>query len=111
MRTQRNIYLKKLNKRVLIFDGAMGTSLQALHLTAENFGGESYHGCNDHLNLTNPSSVSKVHNSFLDVGVDVIETNTFRSNRITLAEFGLADKTDRINRMGAQIARKAAESF
>jgi 5-methyltetrahydrofolate--homocysteine methyltransferase len=78
-------YLDALEKKVLVFDGAMGTSLQNQDLTAEHFGGEQYNGCNDYLVISYPEAVEKVHRSFLEVGVDVIETDTFRSNRITMA--------------------------
>ena len=78
-------YLDALKKRVLIFDGAMGTNLQKMNLSAKEFGGEKLVGCNDHLVLSYPKAVESVHRSFLDVGVDVIETCTFRSNRITLS--------------------------
>ncbi len=86
-------YLDALAKQVLVFDGAMGTSLQKQNLTAEDFGGEKYFGCNDYLVICYPQAVEKVHRSFLDVGVDVIETCTFRANRLTLGEYGLADQT------------------
>ena len=82
-------YLDALEKKVLVFDGAMGTSLQNQHLTAEHFGGEKYNGCNDYLVISYPEAVEKVHRSFLDVGVDVIETDTFRANRITMKDYGL----------------------
>ena len=62
------------SNRVLVFDGAMGTNLQKLNLTAEHFGGERTNGCNDYLVITYPQAVEKVHRSFLEVGVDVIET-------------------------------------
>ena len=100
-----------MSERIIIFDGAMGTNLDAQNLNAGHFGGEQYLGCNDHLNLTYPEAVRNVHRSFLDVGVDVIETNTFRSNRLTLAEFGLAEKVAEINLAGAQIARQCADEF
>jgi 5-methyltetrahydrofolate--homocysteine methyltransferase len=77
-------YLDALEKKVLVFDGAMGTSLQLQNLTAEDFGGEQYNGCNDYLVISRPEAVEKVHRSFLDVGVDVLETDTFRSNRMTM---------------------------
>jgi 5-methyltetrahydrofolate--homocysteine methyltransferase len=95
----------------LVFDGAMGTSLQNQNLTAEHFGGEQYCGCNDCLVISYPSAVENVHRSFLEVGVDVIETNTFRSNRITLQEYGLADKTYQINRAAAALARRLADEY
>ena len=87
-------YLDALEQRVLIFDGAMGTNLQTQNLTAEQFGGEKTFGCNDFLVISYPEAVEKVHRSFLEVGVDVIETCTFRANRLTLAEYGLGDRTD-----------------
>ena len=111
MQNKYQQYLSHLSDQVIIFDGAMGTNLQEMHLTARHFGGEKYMGCNDYLNITYPQAVECVHRSFLEVGVDVIETNTFRSNRITLSEFGLAHKTDEINISGAQLARKIADTF
>jgi 5-methyltetrahydrofolate--homocysteine methyltransferase len=98
-------YLDALNERVLVFDGAMGTSLQGMNLTAEDFGGEQYHGCNDYLVISRPEAVAAVHRSFLEVGVDVLETDTFRSNRLTLGEYGLGERTLEINRRAAEIAR------
>ncbi|MBI9048574.1 MAG: methionine synthase [Anaerolineaceae bacterium] len=104
-------YLDGLRERVLVFDGAMGTSIQNMDLTADDFGGEQYNGCNDYLALVNPEVVEKVHRSFLEVGADVIETDTFRSNPLTLQEYGLADKTYDINFAAASIARKVADEF
>ncbi len=104
-------YLDALKEKVLIFDGAMGTSLQQLNLTAEAFGGERYAGCNDYLVITDPQAVEIVHRSFLDVGVDVITTDTFRANPITLGEYGLKDKTLEINRAAAQLARRLADEY
>ena len=83
-------YLDALQQRVLIFDGAMGTSLQALELTTEQFGGEQYNGCIDYLVLSYPQAVEQVHRSFLEVVVDVLETDPFRANRRTLGEYGLS---------------------
>ena len=100
-------YLEALNQRVLIYDGAMGTNLESQNLTADHFGNERYFSCNDYLNISFAEAVRKVHNAFLNAGADVIETNTFRSNRFTLAEFGLAEKVLEINRAGALIARHA----
>jgi 5-methyltetrahydrofolate--homocysteine methyltransferase len=104
-------YLDALGERVLIFDGAMGTSLQAQKLTAENFGGERYNGCNDYLVISYPQAVERVHRSFLDVGVDVIETDTFRANRITLGEYGLGERALEINRAAASLARRIADEY
>ncbi|MHB8818827.1 MAG: homocysteine S-methyltransferase family protein, partial [Bellilinea sp.] len=104
-------YLDSLNKRVLVFDGAMGTSLQKLNLTADHFGGERTNGCNDYLVITFPEAVEQVHRSFLEVGVDVLETNTFRANRLTLAEYGLQDSVYEINFAAARLARRLADEF
>lgn len=104
-------YLDALAQRVLIFDGAMGTSLQRQGLTAEHFGGEKTNGCNDYLVISYPQAVELVHRSFLDVGVDVIETDTFRANRITLGDYGLADRTLEINRAAARLARRLADGY
>ncbi len=111
MQNKYQQYLSHLSDQVIIFDGAMGTNLQEMRLTARHFGGKKYAGCNDYLNITYPQAVECVHRSFLEAGVDVIETNTFRSNRITLSEFGLAHKTEEINISGAQLARKIADAF
>ncbi|HWR65348.1 MAG TPA: homocysteine S-methyltransferase family protein, partial [Bellilinea sp.] len=104
-------YLDVLNKRVLIFDGAMGTSLQKMNLTAEQFGGERTNGCNDYLVITYPQAVEAVHRSFLEVGVDAIETDTFRSNRLTLAEYGLESRVNEINQAAASLARRLADEY
>ncbi len=104
-------YLDALETRVLIFDGAMGTNLQIQNLTVEQFGGEKTFGCNDFLVISYPQAVEKVHRSFLEVGVDVIETCTFRANRLTLAEYGLAERTQEINLAGARLARRIADEY
>jgi 5-methyltetrahydrofolate--homocysteine methyltransferase len=104
-------YLDALEERVLIYDGAMGTSLQQQNLSAEHFGGERYNGCNDFLVISYPQAVERVHRSFLDVGVDVIETDTFRSNRLTLGEYGLGARTVEINQAAAELARHLADEY
>lgn len=104
-------YLDALEKKVLVFDGAMGTSLQVQNLTAEHFGGEQYNGCNDYLVISYPEAVEKVHRSFLEVGVDVLETDTFRSNRITMKEYGLQDRVIEINETAARLARRLADEY
>ncbi len=104
-------YLDALEKKVLVFDGAMGTSLQKMNLTAEHFGGEQYNGCNDYLVISYPQAVEAVHRSFLEAGVDVLETDTFRSNRLTLGEYGLAERTIEINEAAARLARKLADEY
>ncbi len=104
-------FLTALGQRVLVFDGAMGTNLQKMDLTAEDFGGSEFLGCNDYLVLSKPEVVEKVHRSFLEVGVDVIQTNTFRANRLTLGEFGLQDSIHEINYQAAMLARRLADEY
>ena len=104
-------YLDALEKKVLVYDGAMGTSLQAQDLGAREFGGEQYNGCNDYLVISYPQAVQNVHRSFLDVGVDVIETNTFRANRITMKEYGLEGRTIEINQTATSLARRLADEY
>ena len=104
-------FIDTLKNHILIFDGAMGTNLQAQLLTAREFGGEEYAGCNDHLVLSFPQAVEKVHRAFLEVGVDVLETCTFRANKVTLAEYGLDKKVEEINFEAAKLACKLADEY
>lgn len=104
-------YIDALHERVLVFDGAMGTSLQSLDLPPEDYGGEQFSGCIDYLVIAKPEAVASIHRSFLEVGADVIQTNTFRANRITLAEFGLGERVLEINQAAAQLARRLADEY
>ncbi|MBG0788214.1 MAG: methionine synthase [Anaerolineaceae bacterium] len=104
-------YLDAIDQGVVLFDGAMGTNLDRQHLTVEDFGGARTAGCNDYLVITKPSAVEIVHRSFMEAGSDVIETDSFRSNRLTLAEFGLGDRVNEINRAAASLARRVADEF
>ncbi|HUF30663.1 MAG TPA: methionine synthase [Gemmatimonadaceae bacterium] len=104
-------YLDALARRVLIYDGAMGTSIQRYALTAGDFGGASLEGCNDNLVLTRPDVIREIHDSFLAVGCDVVETCTFQSTPRRLAEWGLGDKVEAINVNAARIAREACDAF
>ncbi|MGH2541758.1 MAG: homocysteine S-methyltransferase family protein, partial [Ardenticatenaceae bacterium] len=104
-------YLNALRERALVFDGAMGTSIQNLELAAEDFGGPFYEGCNDYLVITRPDVIEGIHRSFLEVGCDVVETNTFRANRLTMREYQLEDRVVEMNQVAAQLARKAADEF
>ena len=110
-RLQQSPYLAALHERVLVFDGAMGTSIQRYDLSAADFGGERLEGCNDYLVISKPEVIEEIHASFLEVGCDVVETDTFRSNRITLGEYGLGERVDEINRAAAQLACRAADRF
>jgi 5-methyltetrahydrofolate--homocysteine methyltransferase len=104
-------YLQALESKVLIFDGAMGTNIQRAHLTPEDFGGKALEGCNDHLVLTRPDVIQGIHESFLAVGCDVVETCTFQSTPRRLTEWGLGDKVRDINVTAARLARAACQAF
>src|SRR6266513_986673 len=104
-------YLEALSRRVLIYDGAMGSNIQRYNLSAEDFGGKALEGCNDNLVLTRPDVIRAIHESFLEVGVDVVETCTFQSTPRRLAEWGLLDKVRDINIAAARIARAAADKY
>ena len=103
--------IELLNQHILVLDGAMGTSLQAKNLVATDFGGAEYEGCNEHLVLTRPDVIQSIHEAYLEAGADIIETNTFGSTALVLAEYQLEAKTDSINFEAAQLARKAAHKF
>ena len=112
--TERHIespYLQALERRVLVYDGAMGTNIQRQNLSAEDFGGKALEGCNDHLVLTRPDVIQGIHESFLAVGCDVVETCTFQSTPRRLKEWGLGDKVRDINVAAAQLARAACKKF
>ncbi len=104
-------YLDALAAKVMVFDGAMGTEVQKGGLTADDFGGERLNGCNDYLVIQKPEVIEQVHASYLEAGADVIETCTFRANRITMAEYGLEDRVPEINRAAAALARRVADRF
>ncbi|HZE36448.1 MAG TPA: homocysteine S-methyltransferase family protein, partial [Candidatus Eisenbacteria bacterium] len=96
--------------RVLVFDGAMGTMIQARDLSAEDFGGAHLEGCNESLNLTRPDVIKEIHEAYLDAGADCISTNTFGCAPYVLAEYGLADQCHDIVLAAARLARAAADS-
>ncbi len=98
-----------LARRVVVADGAMGTMLQAAGPTLEDFQG--YEGCNEVLNVTRPDIVRGVHEAYLAVGVDAIETNTFGANTANLGEYGISDRIYELSRAGAALARDAADAF
>src|SRR5436190_6631900 len=107
----KSAYLDAIGERVLVFDGAMGTNIQRYHLTPEDFGGKALEGCNDHLVLTRPDVIQAIHESFLAVGCDVVETCTFQSTPRRLREWGLGDKVRDINVAAAHLARAACKKF
>ncbi len=106
-----NAYLAALADRVLVYDGATGTNLQLQNLTADDFGGEALEGCNEILTITKPEAIERLHRSFLDVGVDVIETDSFGSFSTVLAEYGIPERAHELAVASATIARRTADSY
>ncbi len=104
-------YLELARERVVIFDGATGTNLQLRDLGPDDFGGEAYEGCNEMLVLTRPDVVRELHASFLDVGVDVVETDSFGALPVVLAEYRLEARAEEIARRSAQLAREVARDY
>ncbi len=98
-----------LQERVVVADGAMGTMLQAESLDLDDFDGHD--GCNEILNVTRPDVVQGVHQAFLDVGVDVLETNTFGANWANLAEYGIEHRIRELAEAGARLAREVADGY
>ena len=109
MNNQSSTLRTALAQRTVIADGAMGTMLQAENPTLDDF--QSHEGCNEILNVSRPDIVSKVHDAYLAVGVDAIETNTFGANWANLAEYGIEDRIYELAIAGAKIARDCADRF
>ncbi len=101
-------FLDTVNERVVIFDGAFGTYIQSLDLTADDFGGPDLEGCNEHLVFTRPDVIAGMHDRFFALGVDVVETATFGAFSTVLAEYGLAHEAYELNRRAAEIGREVA---
>ncbi|MGI8823042.1 MAG: methionine synthase [Acidimicrobiia bacterium] len=104
-------YLEAVRNRVVIFDGATGTTLQRAGLGPDDFGGPAFEGCNELLNVTRPDVIEEFHRSFLAAGVDVVETNTFGAFSVPLGEYGIADRAYELSAAGAAIARRVADTF
>src|SRR5262245_65569209 len=91
-------FLDILKERIIVFDGAMGTNLHAQDLTVDDYGGPQFEGCPEHLLISKPSAVENVHAGFLEVGCDVVETDSFGGASIVLAEYGIAHLAYELNR-------------
>ena len=104
-------FLDLLKERVVVFDGAMGTYLQSLNLSIDDWGGPAFENCSENLLYTRPDAIETVHKAFLDIGCDVIETNSFGGSEIVLAEFGIAEKTYDVNKRAAELAKRIASDY
>ena len=103
--------LHSSDRPVIVFDGATGTSLQQLDLTADDFGGADLEGCNENLVKTRPDAVQAVHRLFLEAGCDVIETDTFGAASIVLCEYGLESEAFELNQRAAELAKAVARDY
>ena len=111
--------LKELmSKRIVVLDGAMGTMIQRCNLSEEDFKDAHFahceqqlKGCNDVLVLTAPDVIKNIHRQYLDAGANIIETNSFNANAISLAEYGIGDYVVKINKEAARLAREAVEEY
>ena len=106
-----NSFLDTLRERIVVFDGAMGTSLQSQNLTVDDYGGPQFEGCPEYLLVSKPSAVERVHAAFLEVGCDAVETDSFGAIPYVLAEYGIAEMAYELSRRAAQLARRVAADF
>jgi 5-methyltetrahydrofolate--homocysteine methyltransferase len=104
-------FLDTLKERIVVFDGAMGTNLQVQNLTVDDYGGPQFEGCPEYLLISKPSAVEKVHAGFLEVGCDVIETNSFGATPVVLSEYGIPELAYELSRKAAQIAKQVANDY
>ncbi|RIL07129.1 MAG: methionine synthase, partial [Proteobacteria bacterium] len=102
-------FLDRLKEKVIIADGAMGTRIQGYGLSADDF--EGLDGCNEFLCLTRPEIIREIHCSYLEAGADLIETNSFGSSSVVLAEYGIADRAYELSKRSAELARECADQF
>ncbi|MFN2454527.1 MAG: methionine synthase [Pyrinomonadaceae bacterium] len=104
-------FLDTLKERIVVFDGAMGTNLQTQNLTVEDYGGAQFEGCPEYLLISKPSAIEKVHTAFLDVGCDVVETNSFGGTSLVLGEYQIPHMAYELNVKAAQLARRIANDY
>ncbi len=109
---------KELERRILVLDGAMGTMIQAYKLSEEDYRGEKFKnisadqkGNNDLLSISQPQIISEIHKEYLEAGADIIETNTFNANRISLADYKLEEYVYELNVASAKVAKEAANLY
>lgn len=102
---------KRMEDHVLVLDGAMGTMIQKMNLTDEDYGGSDYSGCNEYLLVSNPDVIRKIHREFLDAGADIIETDSFGTTPIVLSEYGLQDQAYELSKMAAELAVEVIKEY
>ena len=109
---------KLLTRRIVVLDGAMGTMIQELNFSESDYRGAQFaacrrdlKGCNDLLTITQPHAITSIHRRYLEAGADIISTNTFNANRVSMADYGLVEQVRAINLAGVACARKAVDDF
>ncbi|WP_166241661.1 methionine synthase [Paenibacillus turpanensis] len=102
---------EQLQNKILILDGAMGTMIQQADLTADDFGGEEFDGCNELLVVTRPDVISRIHEQYFEAGADIIETNTFGATSVVLAEYDIPGRARELNLAAARLAVEAANKY
>lgn len=100
---------ERLQQEILILDGAMGTMIQQENLSAEDFGGEEYEGCNEYLVTTRPDVILQIHKAYIEAGADIIETNTFGATNIVLSDYNLSHLDEELNERAARLAKQAVK--
>ena len=116
--TKRDTLLQILSQRIMIIDGAMGTMIQRYKLEEADYRGEAFaqwpvdvKGNNDLLSITQPQIIEAIHREYLDAGADIIETNTFNAQKVSLADYDMQDYADAINRAAVKVARSAVDAY
>src|SRR2546423_8329871 len=104
-------YLEAARERVVIYDGAFGTYVQGCDLSADDFGGPQFEGCNELLAVTRPDLIRGMHAAFFDAGVDIVETATFGAFAVPLGEYGIPERAAEISRAAASLAREVASDY
>jgi 5-methyltetrahydrofolate--homocysteine methyltransferase len=104
-------FLDILKEKIVVFDGATGSTFQTYELNADDFGGKELEGCNEYLCISKPDAVKRLHTYFLDAGADVIETNTFGSTSIVLKEYNIANLDYELSKKAAEIAKQCAMDY
>lgn len=110
----KSAFLERLHspeRPVLVFDGGMGTSLQRQELTLEDFGSATLEGCNEYLVKSKPEAIEQVHREFLEAGADVIETDSFGSSSVVLAEYDIPDQAYELSKMAGELAKQVAKEY
>ena len=102
-------FVNELQKKILVLDGATGTAIQKYNLTDEDFLNKK--GCNEILNITRPEIIKEIHQKYIEAGADIIETNSFNCNKISMADYNLEDKVYELSKQSAELAKEVAEDY